>query len=211
MGTREGTTTRSGNIKSAGGGGGADLANRTKFEGHANLTDRQVGAVEAYQAGANYDINQFLRGRNPIELTGQHKVIIKELDASIANSRVNQPILVRRAIKMPAGNAILKAGMTFHDAAFWSTSTKGQVHKGFQAGRASVEKHGVQNYVFRVRVPAGARGLYVQGVKGVAHGDFGHEHELMLPRGSKVKIRRARTVKGGFSKGTIVLDADLIT
>jgi hypothetical protein len=53
MGTREGTTTRSGNIKSAGGGGGADLANRPKFEGHANLTDRQVMAVEAYQAGAN--------------------------------------------------------------------------------------------------------------------------------------------------------------
>jgi hypothetical protein len=210
MGTREGTTTRSGNIKSAG-GGGVGLANRPKFEGHENLTDRQVMAVEAYQAGANYDINQFLRGRNPIELTGQHKVIIKELDASIGNSRVNQPIMVRRAIKMPAGAAILKAGMTFHDAAFWSTSTKGQVHKGFQASPRSVERAGIQNSVFRVRVPAGARGLYVQGVKGVAHGDFGHEHELMLPRGSKVKIRRARQVKSGFSKGTIVLDADLIS
>jgi hypothetical protein len=202
MGTREGTTTRAGNIKSAG-GGGADLSKRVHFETLGKLSPKELEAITRYQEGANYGINRVHRGRNPAGLTPELQSVSDRLDAAIAKSRINKPTLLRRGFALPGGAAELKPGMIFVEGGFASTSAKTRIHREFTGGPTE------QRYVIRARVPAGSRGLSVPHAHGGA-GFYAYEHEVILPRGSQFKIRRARKVKSGEFKGAIVLDADLI-
>jgi hypothetical protein len=205
MGTREGTTTRSGNIKSAG-GGGAGLANRPQFEGHLTLNQSQTTSVLAYQEGAAAPINRVLRGQTKLPLAEPSRKLVADLDAAIGNSRINRPTLLRRAFQAPAG---LKAGMVFNDGGFGSFSVDRVVTRRF----ISKAKPGEVTYVLRVRAPAGTKGLYVQGVPGASyhHTQVVPEHEILRGRGSAYTIRRARKIKSGPLKGLIALDAEITT
>lgn len=217
MGSREGAKGKGGNVKSAGGGGGATVAeqakvaNQPQFTGHLNLTKMQQQSLRAYQEGSSGHINLAHRGLTTVPLTGSHLRISENLDVAIHHSRINHPTLIRRAFLMPPGSATLRAGMTFDDGGFGSFSVKGEVTRRF-LGR-TVAGQGNQYYVLRVRAAPGTKALYVQGVPGASpHYTTGvtAEHEVLRPRGSAYKIRRARKVKSGPHKGAIVLDADII-
>jgi hypothetical protein len=201
MGSREGASGRGTNVKSAGGGAG-----QPQFTGHEKLMPQQIEAIREYQEAMNERINNHFRGVAGYEgaLADYQIDVVHKLDIMTSQGRINQPTVLHRGWSFEQGTSILPAhlyvGMTMTDPGFLSTSTKRKVAESFAGSFNGV--------IMTVRVPAGTRGLYVQGAgasKAYTEGKKA-EHEVLLPRGTKYKVRAAKR----RADGVLVLDAELV-
>jgi hypothetical protein len=172
------------------------------FTGHDRLTRRQVEAVRAYQEESqHHDINMYLRR----QALARPEVLetIRHIDASIARSKIEMPTVLYRGFPI-AGRPSpeMLVGTSINDPAFYSTSTNRTIAEGF-AGSLD------QGVVLKIKVPAGQAALNVGKV--ATGSDFGEkgptpEFEVLLPRGTKIRITAAKRIKSG----RIVAQAEIV-
>lgn len=93
---------------------------------------------------------------------------------------ITKPVTVLRGI--PAGGIELDEGMEFEDKAFVSTTTSKTIAQRFASGF----RQSGGGVVLRINVPAGSRVLAGRGSEG----------ELILPRGSRFRVRAKRGPTG---------------
>jgi hypothetical protein len=191
------------NVKSAG-GGGAGLAEKAQFTGHEKLTPAQREAVMKYQEAENGVINGHLRDGGTLGTVPYWtKDTARELDVLTNRGRINMPTTLYRGWTLEQGTGGLPAnlfvGRIMQDPGFLSTSTKRNIGEKFAGSFNGV--------VMRVRMPAGSKGLHVQAIGASAKYTTGKEaeHEVLLPRGTKFRVKSAKRRKDGV----LVLDAEV--
>lgn len=166
------------------------------------LTGDAARAVTDYQSPANYTtVNQFLRGQargilRPLRARTARKIIAKVDDVMAQTPALPEPIVVWRG--QPARALDLREGQIFIDEGFTSTSLRQDIAEDFTLGRwtaagkqpltAAERTAGAE--IFRIKVPAGSRGLWMR--RGV--GDALDEY--VLPRGTSFRVVKRRVLTG---------------
>lgn len=193
------------------------------------LSARQKGALDLYMRRDYQNINPYLRtGKVP---EGQEKNIlderIKEISEALAIKPIPEDIIVYRRVGQGVfgyGNTGSSATITFDkpkafsnekqisieefreqlgsefsDKAFMSTSLSSTDVSSFQFGR----------FIFRINLPKGTRGAYVSEL-----GGFKGEHEVILDKGTKLKIDRVTHYREMMANRTtitkVIIDATAI-
>lgn len=183
--------TKGGGAAKAAAGKGALASDAKKraaadpFAFHGDRTAEEHHAILSYQAEGYLDINAHLRGPEPGFVPGAEYVAhIPHLDTLMGKIRTAKPIVVHRGVKAYEGfdPATLVPGSTYTDKGFFSTSHKKTTARNFARGEM---KGGA---VFHVSLPAGTRAIPAYRV---GHQDlFQGEREVLLPRGSTVRVRK---------------------
>lgn len=148
------------------------------FSGHEGLGPHQIEAVKAYQGFEYRSINDFLRGERPSILpdTAKH---IPVLDWVTNQATINRDMTLYRGFKTGLTDPMDYVGKTISDNSFASTSMSREKAEGFGS------------LVIEFRAPKGTKGLAVHKVDtGSVYNEPGpgNEQEVLLPRGSKLKI-----------------------
>ena len=171
----------------------------------SKLTDTEVVAMKSYKGTDYKDINNRLRGKDINGLTDKK---IKELDSAMEKAKLNRNIIVHRGMSIyepdeSAGtqekvqyvqlqalwnNPQNAKGIIISDSAFVSTS----LHKPFANSWGS-------RILLNINAPKGTKALYLDAVY------QREEYEMLLPRGSKFKIKSATKVGSKLE-----INADLI-
>ena len=141
-------------------------------------------AVYSYQSMLGYTMNEALR--DPLISIKAVETTIAGLDGAIEYApTLNTPITVYRGVK---GNALdffeeLKVGDVYSDKGFSSTSLDPKIGARF----ANAESGYYQGIVFRMKLPAGTKGVFTASVTGI-YSQFSREAEFLLPRDSRFRI-----------------------
>ena len=143
-------------------------------------------AISAYEGRTAYDMNEALRD-NQISDDG-YKAIFESLDKAIETAPpLSEELVTYRGVK---GNGLdffekLKVGDTWEDKGFTSTTIDPGVAQQFGGSLPYYE-----GIVFRMKLPAGTKGIFPSGYHEPMYGWQADtsEAEFLLPRGSKFKI-----------------------
>ncbi|HTM22685.1 MAG TPA: ADP-ribosyltransferase [Kofleriaceae bacterium] len=143
-------------------------------------------AVDDY-TGSAFSVNTQLRdGWDPANMQGTRAVLVKRIDAALDEAKVDRDLMTYRGIGIDGGELDLKPGGVFEDSGFMSTSVSETIAADFAAGRQ-------HRYIMAIEVPKGAKAAYIG--TNSSHPD---EHEMLLPRGSKLEIIEVqKTTIGG--------------
>jgi hypothetical protein len=179
MGRGRGSRGASGGGGGGGGGGGAAAPTapaRTTEGGVAGveLTDAEQQAVKSYASSGYVDTNKTLRGEPKPRYrevdTAKVASDIAGLDAAMAKGRLAQETTLYRGTSM----FILDnptVGTVFQDKGFLSTGR----------AEAAIKQHS-RDAMLRITAPKGTHAIDVKSVTG------GRENEILLPRGTKLKV-----------------------
>lgn len=158
-------------------------------------TAAERGAVEAYQGGGHYDINDSLRDTDG-EFDVKSAAYALLIDDAMKKSKpLGRDITVYRGVKTSEAfdrqkeakdffNE-LEDGDEFSDLAFTSTTLDPRVAANFANLSSSPDEQGI---LFRINVPNSTTGIFMNSVS--AKAGFNSEMEFLLPRGSKFKVLR---------------------
>ncbi|TWU22448.1 ADP-ribosyltransferase exoenzyme [Novipirellula galeiformis] len=146
------------------------------------LTKQEADAVTAYSTRKFQEINGDLRSGKGT----RNKATIQKLDSAIAKSKTTTDQQLFRAAKIPAIDEALKSGniegLEFSDHAYTSTSKDKSRADNFARDGARM---------FKVNVPKGSSAIDV----GDHAGGLKGEQEVLLPRGSKFRVKGVQKVK----------------
>lgn len=158
---------------------------------YPGITDEQIKALDAYTGSVYHQLNRYLEGRLPYEISSSQKKFLEQtadrLDQLIKNSpRVEKDTQVWRGI--PGQSFVdrypnLDPGDVVRFDAFTSTSFKQEIARGF-AGDAQT------GIVFKINVPKNAPAIHVEDAYrriGVEGGGF--EAEMLLPRSTQFVVK----------------------
>ena len=165
----------------------------------STLTKPQAAALRNYQSSGYLDINAVLRGSPEAKTLSENaKRIVKErvsaLDAAIAAAPpLAEEAVVFRGLNLRAGFKP-EVGATFTDKAFVSTSLDRSAAEAFR------DRGGARpTALVEIHVPAGMRGLRVEGVSKRSNENMRKEKEILLRRGSRFVVTSVATdPRGGY-------------
>jgi hypothetical protein len=154
----------------------------------ASLSEKESDTATNYQGPAFDRFNSSLRGTDNYGYDDQMQAImedIKTLDNVIAKAPpLKEPVMVFRAFNDKKILDQIKAGATFTDKAFVSTTFDKSIAKSFQ------EQERIPGQVLlAIRLPAGTKGLSMKGSSG---GVMDHQQEFVLPREAKFRIAKVQ-------------------
>ena len=163
---------------------------RSLLASRPDLSDAERKAVRQYTTEDYKEINSRLRASTPA--AGGKSPLVKAIDAAMARSSMPENVVTWRGAGRTLG-AQIKAGAigvgdVMEDRAFMSTSIIKKKALDFNATTDTA--------VLKIRVPEGARGMYVDDIS-----DSRGEYELLLPRGTRLHVRGIRQVapsEGGY-------------
>lgn len=143
-----------------------------------SYSESEKKAVNTYINGVAYvSINAGLRGINGKSLPKHHEETVKHLDQVLAKSKVKKSLVASRGVAYdhPVGKLIqegrLEPGMVIEDKGFVSTPIK--PWKDFQWDNGGLK--------LKIEIPKGSHGAFIGGQLG--------EAELLLPRGTKMRVK----------------------
>lgn len=167
---------------------GKKRAAAAAFTGHRDLSPAEVDAVKTYQGFGHKSINDFLRGKRDAILPDL-QARIPALASAVDKGVLNRDMKLFRGMHLDLNvDAMKLVGTTISDPSFASTSLSRKVARRF--GELTVE----------FTAPRGTKGLAVHKVttgSAFGHGGSDPEHEVLLPRGSSLKILSVRRRQGG--------------
>lgn len=167
------------------------------------LSGDEQDSIEHYTSSGYKHINKFIFGkrlRRPEQFQNDPEAqtyadYTRHLDSVLARSTVPQDVIVHRGLSNSAWKFIephvAEGQTTILDHGFISTSTRAKIAQGaFGEGT-----------LVQIRLPKGAKGLSVQ-----RFSSHSHEHEVLLPRNTKIVIRKvtAERPEDPSSIGTFV-------
>jgi hypothetical protein len=143
-------------------------------------------AISAYEGRTAYDMNEALRDAQ-ISDDG-YKPIFESLDKAIETAPpLSEELVTYRGVK---GNGLdffekLKVGDTWEDKGFTSTTIDPGVAQQFGGSQPYYD-----GIVFRMKLPAGTKGIFPSGYHEPIYGWKADtsEAEFLLPRASKFKV-----------------------
>lgn len=153
-------------------------------------------AIAEYQGGKYIDINEYARTGNvrpgQFESIGEATAAAqrrqREIDAAIDGARIEKPMTVYRGIGTTGGRegvtGEIKAGTTFTDAGYSSTSTDRAIGLDYATGKPG-------GTLLEIELPAGSRAYRVPGDGSL------QESELLLPRGTTFETLSVREGENG--------------
>lgn len=155
-----------------------------------SLSDEEEQAVSTYTSAMYGPINRGLRDG---DLDKEDAETVKRLDGILSRGKVPEDMIVFRGISDPEVLGDLKGwqGKIFEDRAYVSTTLAPEIAERFADAA-----------LFRIRVPKGAKAGYIGAV---FEEEDGGEQELLLPRGTKIKINGY-----GEKEGRVVIEAEVI-
>lgn|GEM_PF-3667743 len=204
MGKRSGTSTARGG-GAAGGGSDPNTTSLDRLEtvGGESLTRAETRAVAEYQNEAYRNVNRVLRGQDTVG-SGNKERIRKESQEIIAG--VDSAF--RKAPALKADAQVLRGVNPSNVADILSSSNpvgKVLTEKGYVS--TTTRKGGYyldRNVVMEIRVPKGTKVLQPRGGNR-------REREVLLNRGTKMKVTGVRTEKNPFTGETrTILQMDVI-
>ena len=148
------------------------------------------GPISRYESRIGYDLNEALR--DDLISKDSYDLMIKGLDKAIETApALSEELVAYRGVK---GNGLkffetLKVGDVYEDKAYTSTTIDAGVAQQFG---------GVQPYydglVFRMKLPAGTKGIFPAGYHEPMYGwtPSTTEAEFLLPRNAKFKVTGQR-------------------
>lgn len=157
----------------------ASWADQHYSDWNESLDPKEFKAIEKYADHHFEAINGALRKDNP---GGRQASTIKALDSAMDRTALPEDVTVFRGVRPGKLAEDLKVGDTVEDKAYLSTS--------FHRAVAEKFAHGA---MLEVRVPKGSKGIPMDAV---FDGGSRGEHELMLPRGSSLKVLSVRQTGG---------------
>jgi len=180
------------------------------------LTQDENGAIDSFSGSWGHVINRMLRtGEIDQPKSAEFKKMSDNLDSAISKSTLNKETTLYRGIKFQTNTtkstysgpsqkagAVTKAqkdlfegseGKVIENPGFTSTTTSRQSALNFaKAGEfegSSVNKAPeLSSYVLELKVPKGTKALDMGGTGVFQQALVGHEKELLLPRGMKMKV-----------------------
>lgn len=156
-------------------------------------SDAARAAMKVYSGNDYGDINDAFRKGKPLQ--EKHESIVDNIDAAMEKSTVEKPLKVYRGISSMHFVAHLKPGAVFTDKAYMSTTVDGKVaEKNFALGEGGA--------VFHITVPKGAKALPM-----TSQGEFPKEKEVLLPRGTSLKVKRVEK----HANGTTIFHVSVVT
>ena len=192
--------------KGAGGGGGggggsgtsegspAEKLEAQQAEAANELTDDQVEAIASYRDNVQAaELNKALRdGR----MNDEQKQMAKDLDTAIQKMPgLEEEMSVVRGISNGSMYKGLKAGDTFEEKAFTSTSLNEElIKRDFSKPGPIDPKTGISPMpvIMTIRLPAKTKSLYI----GNDEGENDQWKEVLLPRGSKFRVVSSKMMSG---------------
>jgi SPP1 gp7 family putative phage head morphogenesis protein len=142
-----------------------------------DLSPEELDALKLYQSSGYRDINATLRGRGSVDVADE----VAALDSALSRSVIPHDIVAYRASSASAVPGDLGVGSVFPDLGFASTSidpVNGHRYAAY------VMSDGKVPVFFEIRIPAGTRGAYMDGVLEM------REYEVLLARGSRFRVIR---------------------
>ena len=161
------------------GGGGGGFQNTS-----GELTPAEQSAVDSYANTGFKAMNNALRGKEP--MTPDIEQQVSHIDSAMAKNPLTKNETVFRGIKSTkflngeTDPAKIK-GMTIVDKGFMSTSANSETAAGFSVGKGGVN--------MTIHVPKGLKALDIR--NHIFTDQAFEEHEILLPRNTKLKITRA--------------------
>ncbi len=157
----------------------------------SGLTNEEREALRTYTGSSYTSINRFLRG---LKESSGHENIIPLIDSAIEKGTVEHDLISFRGLRNWADlynglrNGGFKLGAPITGPGFSSSSIDTTIARKNFAGRS-----GAYRVVYEIRVRKGSRAAYIGDYKvsGLAN-----EKELLLPRGSKLRVDRIREENG---------------
>jgi hypothetical protein len=157
-----------------------------------HLTDDEIEQSLRYSREYYNEVNRHLRGTKGYEdIPASEKAIIPALDSVLEKSRLSEPVVTHRAVHFEPGTAEykLKPGDVFSDPGYMSTSNRSE----------NIERFG--NVHFVITSPSGTKLAAIQSSKA--------EGELLLPRGSKLRITARDELPGGGVRLHATVESDV--
>lgn len=180
----------------AGQAGGGEWIEGGSAGGGATITTRERAEVYHYTNQGYLDINEVLRA-GEVNQSKYLRDSVELIDSAIAKSETQKEFNVFRGINSAEfikSLETLQPGETITDAGFVSTS---------QSYLAASQYAGKSQPVLDIRMPAGSRALYVEGIS-ASKGEG--EEEYILPRDSVLRYRG----KVGEETGSTRYQFDLV-
>ena len=151
-----------------------------------NLSNDEIYAIKVYTSSGYQSINECLRGSGLKNASDEMKNNIKALDSAIDKHEIPKDVTIYRGISKSSFKdwfgGHVQEGTIVKDNGFISTSTS----KGFAEGWKS-------GCTIHIDVPKGTKGMNVEKIS--SYGS--HEHEIILPRGSKFEVVSVHPSYGG--------------
>jgi hypothetical protein len=143
-----------------------------------------AGAINAYQSQLGYEINEALR--DPQISDDGYKSTIDLLDKAMETApALSEELIAYRGVNGDGSKFFqnLKVGDTWEDKGYTSTTIDAGVAQQF--GHTSID-----GLVFRMKLPAGTKGIFPSGYHEPAYGwtPSTTEAEFLLPRDSKFRV-----------------------
>ena len=160
--------------------------------GGSKATPVERESLRDYAGEAYTDINDGLRGGPMKAMDPATRAKVKVLDGVIKKNQLPETAQVYRGLS--AQLTKVKVGDTFTDKGFMSTSMDPAIASGFADG-----------VVFRIKVPKGTNAALIGNKTPVAGGGAGSEEEILLGRGTKIKVTGYKKVGSGY-----VVDAEVV-
>ena len=156
-------------------------------DGNSKLLNSERGALLDYSGPHYAPINAALRkGEMPTDWRAH---AVERLDSALAKSSVPKDLLVYRGLRDQSLVSHLKPGAVFRDHGFLSTTiSKNVANDSFADG----------GVLFHITIPKGGKALPM-----TRQGHYNHEKEVLLPRGSRLRVRKVERNENG----TIIVHA----
>lgn len=178
----------------------SDLKKLPSAGSRSDLSSLQKDTVSRYSGSGYIEMNKGLRKKS--KLRGPVQKAVDGLDGAIDKSFLSKERILYRGTggKNPARFGNYEIGAEFSDAGFQSWTADRSISTNFALKSAETRQ---QATAFRVRVPKGSKGLFVDEI----------ESEFILPRGSKYRIVDVEeTVKvASRAKGTESVTMRVVT
>lgn len=145
------------------------------------LDEREIAAVHNYKGGAHAVVNDCLRGRTEDAVDrARAEEIVPHLDRALARQRLPHAVIAYRHVGAEGlpGRWERLVGQIITDAGYSSTSLLPEYPEQLGNARGGV--------ILELLVPAGVFAACPDLVR------QRHEHELLLPRGTRIRITEVR-------------------
>ncbi len=158
---------------------------------NANLTSPERSAIIEYRGSSAFEINDFLRG-GKIQFMSEKDAnkIVGHVDSAISKAIIDRNIVTYRGVPL---DLKVKVGDTIKDKAFLSTTMNIEEAVNFSNGP------GNKSTIFKIEVPKGSRGLYVEGMAPRGYEmNSNQEHEILFPRNTQIQITEVIKLRGTY-------------
>ena len=163
-------------------------------------TPAELKAFSDYQGSAYHGINKALNTGK--ELTEYQNNIVKALDSSYNRTRLPSSVIVWRGLSNIKNPAQLLSGTLINKGYTSTTLTKNVARHSF----ANSDYGPKGSVVLRIKVPKGSRAA----IPAVGTMAMTYENEVLLGRGSRIRINKTREITKGKYKGMWVASATLV-